>query len=63
MIDSVVINLLMSNFYTEEDLPLRKVRVFTLSRDIMITSPRIVQKSTPQRSPLWAVTKLVLGEF
>lgn len=63
--EGLVYNFIMSNFYTEEDVPLRRVRVVTHSRDLMITAPPKRQKLNPPRgvSPLWAVTKLILGEL
>jgi hypothetical protein len=51
----------MSNFYTEHDIPLIKVRTITHNRDVMITSPIIPDKLKMRASPLSVVTKLVLG--
>jgi len=53
----------MSNFYTEQDVPLVKVRNVAHSRDIMITSPLLPEKLKIRASPLSIVTKLVLGEL
>lgn len=53
----------MSNFYTEHDVPLVKVRTVTHSRDVMITSPLLPDKLKMRASPLSIVTKLVLGEL
>lgn len=53
----------MSNFYTEQDLPLLKIRTITHTRDILITSPLLPEKFKLRASPLTVVTKLVLGEL
>lgn len=53
----------MSNFYTEQDMPLVKVSTVTHSRDIMITSPLLPDKLKMRASPLSIVTKLVLGDL
>jgi hypothetical protein len=55
----------MSNFYTEEDQPLRKVRPLTLSHHLLLTQPplKLSTLSEPRQSPLQIVTKLVLSEF
>jgi hypothetical protein len=57
-------NFIMSNFYTEEDQPLRKVRAVTFSQDILLTQ-QTQRSPVPalglRESPLWTVTKLLLG--
>jgi hypothetical protein len=52
----------MSNFYTEENKPLKRVRALTLQRDF-ITAPFVPDIVYSRPSPLSVVTKLVLGEL
>ena len=59
----VIILFGMSNFYTEQDLPLVKIRTITHTRDLLITSPVLHEKFKMRASPLSVVTKLVLGEL
>lgn len=56
---------IMSNFYCEEEAPLRRVRVYTYGKETMLTQPPKLPKLNFSRgnSPLTAVTKLVLGEL
>lgn len=55
----------MSNFYTEQEVPLRRVRAYTLLKETMLTEPpRLPKLQVGQlASPLSVVTKLVLGEL
>jgi len=58
----LIVYQLMSNFYTEESQPLRKVQPLTLSRDLLFTQPaRLSTLAKPRQSPLQIVTKLVLS--
>ena len=59
-------NFIMSNFYTEEDQPIVKIKELTVSRDVMITQPKrmqtILSTQGKRQSPLWLVSKLLLNE-
>lgn len=61
----LISKIIMSNFYCEEEVPLRRVRVYTYGKETMLTEPPKLPKINFSRgtSPLAVVTKLVLGEL